>query len=100
MSRLVIRQRADRDIDEQLVYLARQSPVVAERFLDSVDRTFQILASSPERGFAWSPDGIRVWPVREFQNWLIFYRPLEDGIEIIRLLHGARDVARQLEEEI
>jgi toxin ParE1/3/4 len=25
-------------------------------------------------------------------NYLIFYRPLPDGIEIVRLLHGARDI--------
>jgi toxin ParE1/3/4 len=25
-------------------------------------------------------------------NYLIFYRPLADGIEIVRVLHGARDI--------
>jgi toxin ParE1/3/4 len=25
-------------------------------------------------------------------NYLIFYRPISDGIEIVRVLHGARDI--------
>ena len=39
MSRLVVRRRADRDIDEQLVFLAKQNHRVAVNFLDSVERT-------------------------------------------------------------
>ena len=50
MSRLDIRRRADRDIDEQLVYLAKQSHRVASRFLDAVEKTFQLLAELPDRG--------------------------------------------------
>lgn len=99
MSRLVIRERADRDIDEQLVYLARQSHATAERFLEAIDRTLKILAESPDRGFLWDADGIRVWSIRGFTNWLIFYRLIDDGIEIIRILHGARDLATLQDEE-
>lgn len=32
-------------------------------------------------------------------NYLIFYRPLPDGIEILRVLHGARDIAAILFDE-
>jgi toxin ParE1/3/4 len=31
-------------------------------------------------------------PIRGFGKYLIFYLPLEDGIEIVRVLHGPRDV--------
>lgn len=68
MSRLVIRQRADEDLDGQLVYLARQNRDVAERFLEATERTFRILADFPERGFLWDARGIRVWPIRGFAN--------------------------------
>jgi toxin ParE1/3/4 len=33
--------------------------------------------------------GLRSQPVG---NYLIFYFPLEDGIDIVRVLHGSRDV--------
>lgn len=39
---------------------------------------------------------MRRWPVTGFENYLVYYRPLRDGIEIIRILHGARDIARLL----
>ena len=56
MSRWEIRRRADRDFDEQLVYLGKQSRRVASRFLDAVEQTFQLLAESPDRGFLWDHD--------------------------------------------
>jgi toxin ParE1/3/4 len=32
---------------------------------------------------------LRSWPL---DNYLIFYKPLPDGIEVLRVLHGARDL--------
>ena len=37
------------------------------------------------------------WRIRGFENFLIFYRPIEDGIEVIRVLHGAREIERVFE---
>lgn len=42
--------------------------------------------------------GIRQWRLPGFENYLIFYRPLDDGVEILRVLHGARDIQRIFEE--
>jgi toxin ParE1/3/4 len=36
--------------------------------------------------------GIRSWPITDFENYLIFYRPIDDGIEVVPILHGARDI--------
>jgi len=33
-----------------------------------------------------------VWPVNGFRRQLIFYISTNETIEIVRLLHGARDV--------
>ncbi len=43
--------------------------------------------------------GLRMWPVRGFERHLIFYRPIEDGIEVIRVLHASRDLEGLLGEE-
>ena len=37
---------------------------------------------------------MRSFPVKRYRNYLIFYRPSRDGIEVIRILHGARDFRR------
>jgi toxin ParE1/3/4 len=104
VSRWIVRQRADRDIDEQLVYLARRSHSLAARFLESLEQTFVILTESPDRGFCWDDDSrsersIRVCSVRGFPNVLVFYRPIENGVEIIRVLHGARDISTILDSD-
>lgn len=39
---------------------------------------------------------VRRWPVKGFDNWLIFYRPKRDGVEILRVIHGARDIENLL----
>ncbi|MCZ7640563.1 MAG: type II toxin-antitoxin system RelE/ParE family toxin [Verrucomicrobia bacterium] len=42
--------------------------------------------------------GLRSWQVPGFRRWLLFYRPLDQdrGIELIRVVHGARDLRRIL----
>jgi toxin ParE1/3/4 len=42
---------------------------------------------------------LRVAPVSRFKRYLVFYRPLAGGIEVLRVLHGARDVEGLLAEE-
>ncbi|NQT36306.1 MAG: type II toxin-antitoxin system RelE/ParE family toxin [Planctomycetes bacterium] len=51
----------------------------------------------PEMGaLCWfrSPQAtdVRVWSIGGFENHLVFYRPIESGIDVIRVIHGARDV--------
>jgi len=46
-----------------------------------------------------SPRGsLRRRPVRGFENFLIFYRESGGRVEIIRVLHGARDIESLLED--
>jgi toxin ParE1/3/4 len=41
---------------------------------------------------------VRRWPVSGFERWLIFYLPRRDGVDIVRVLHGARDIERAIGE--
>jgi toxin ParE1/3/4 len=52
-------------------------------------------------GSPWESDhrrcrDLRCWPVRGFPNHLVFYRPVRGGIDLIRVLHAARDLERLL----
>jgi toxin ParE1/3/4 len=40
-------------------------------------------------------ESVRVWHVRGFRNYLIFYRPIDNGVEVVRVLHGARDIEKE-----
>ena len=99
-----VRPRARRDIDDIADYLARQRTDAGRRFYDAAQRTFRRLASMPlvgvPRTFENSPiTDLRSWRIRGFPNFLVFYRPTDDGIEVIRVLHGARDIEAIFEAE-
>jgi toxin ParE1/3/4 len=44
-------------------------------------------------------EGVRRLPVKGFENYLIFYVPRSGGIDVIRVLHGARDIDNLFETE-
>ena len=39
-----------------------------------------------------------MWSIRGFQNYIVFYRPLEDGVDVVRVIHGARDIQAIFDE--
>lgn len=100
---LFVRPKAREDIVEQALYIAEDSPRAANRFLDTVWNTFDLLLATPAMGALRTFDnpaliGVRMWPVKGFDKRLIFYRPVEGGVEIIRVLHATRDIGALLEE--
>ena len=77
-------------------HIAMDSIDAADRFLDAVQGTCEELVHMPEIGSSCrfkneKASGIRVKTVPGFENHLIFYRPSDDGLLIVRVLHGARD---------
>jgi toxin ParE1/3/4 len=89
--------RAELDLLEiyEDIYLDR--PDAAERFLSAARAAFTNLAEMPGMGRIWEspfrhPEGTRVLPMHGFRNYLIFYRASAGGVEILRVLHGARDL--------
>ncbi|APW64303.1 type II toxin-antitoxin system RelE/ParE family toxin [Paludisphaera borealis] len=94
---------ADRDLDEQAGYLADNASLeTALRYYDNAAASFATIAGMPGMGEHWeSADlrlaGLRVWRIEGFEKHLIFYRHGDDGIDIVRVLHGARDIPSILE---
>ena len=102
LRRVIRRPAANRDLIDCFVYIGGDSEESAMRFLRAADETFLELARMPGMGVATSftdsrDRDLRRWRVRGFENFLIFYRPMEDGIEVIRVLHGAREMERLFE---
>ena len=102
MTRQVIRPAiVDEDLAGLAQHIARDNVEAALRFLEAAELAFQKLAEMPGMAGLWeSPNprlaGIRVWSIRKFENYLIFYRPIQEGIELIRVLHGSRNIERAL----
>jgi toxin ParE1/3/4 len=104
MSHAIRRRRnVRRDLADIFVYIGRTRISSAHRFLREVDATFQRLAAIPGIGARYEPDdplfeGVRFFPVSRFKKYIVFYRPIEGGIEVLRVLHGARDFQGLLAE--
>lgn len=69
----------------------------ARRFLRALQRTCEALCDDPGLGsprFFGNPalEGLRVWPISGFRRQLLFYRASDEAVEVVRLLHGARDL--------
>lgn len=96
--RVQISPAATQDIDDLAEYLAKEAGVeTALRFYDAVAKTLELLATQPEMGWHCQFTiediaDVRVWSVSGFgATRLIFYKPLEDGIHVLRLRHSARE---------
>ena len=98
------RQGARQDLVEIFRYHAREAGLrAAQRFFTQAEATFTRLAGMPGIGARYEHEhpalaGVRVFPVSRFKKYLVFYRPVADGIEVLRILHGARDIPDLLAE--
>jgi toxin ParE1/3/4 len=97
--RVVLERHAEEDLDEQAAFIARDNPAEAVAFLDAVEHACARLVEYPDigsvRAFRHTRlEGIRMWPVPEYPNRLIFYRVTDDAIHILRILHAAQDYTR------
>jgi toxin ParE1/3/4 len=106
MSDVVVftKPRARIDFAQYYAYLGIKSPDAARRFLQAAEATFLALARTPGMGTpneVSNPrlEGLRCPRVRRFRNSLIFYRSIPRGIDVIRVLHAARDIGDILEAE-
>jgi toxin ParE1/3/4 len=92
-----LRERARRDLIEIFQRPTREAGVgVARRFRAQAEAAFARLASRPSMGTRDEADNpafgeLRFFPLASrFESDLVFYRPMPDGIEVARVLHGAR----------
>jgi toxin ParE1/3/4 len=105
VARYFLRPKADRDLDDQADYLADvASREVGHRFLIAAHETFALLASEPRMG--WRPktknpalQQMRVFRVAGFKKMLVLYLPRAEGIEVLRVVHGSRNLQDLLARE-
>jgi len=94
--RYLIRPKADADLDHQAFYLAENATDgIGHRFLIAAHETFTLLASQPTMG--WYPRlkhpdlaSLRTFRISGFERMAVLYRPIPEGIEILRVIHGSQ----------
>ena len=96
-----VRPRADTEIDALADYIAQDSLDTALRFLDAVQKTFDLIGEQPGIGsprYAHLPmlEGLRVWAVFGFENHLVFYIERPGYIDVCYAFCMARGTSRPL----
>lgn len=102
--RILQRSRARQDILEIIAYIAEQNPLAADRVFAAYERSLTSLARTPAIGWHYPTDnsrltGMRVFPIARFRSYLIFYRHTIAELDVVRVLHGRRDLASLFQEE-
>ena len=92
MGRIERTRQALQDLDEIWDYIGRESPAAADRVVRAIESTAHKLADAPLIGQPWPEwaPGLRSFCALPYP-YVLFYRPLDDGIRLMRILHGARD---------
>jgi len=96
--RVTITPAADRDADEIFAYIAGENPLAAEGQIQRLFTAAKRLADFPERGRA-RPElgsGARTIVVGRY---LLLYRVGPDSVDILRIVHGARELSGIIDGE-
>ena len=91
-------RKAKEDLADIAVWYGQESVELELHFLQAMEDAFRGLLDSPQKGAPRTFDhpafrNVRMGPVPAFPRVLIFYRTYMGGIEVIRVLHAARDIA-------
>lgn len=91
---------AEEDLNQIEDYIAAADPAAAVRVRVELVREAVALGVHPAKGMALKEArgqdeiGVRLWPSRRYQNYLLLYRVETRQVRVLRVLHGARDWRR------
>ena len=93
MNRRTLSQGAERDLRNIREFISDRNPAAADRLISHLELGMSLLSDNPAMGRE-RPDlseNLRSFRVEEY---IIYYYPQENGIEVARIAHGARDASR------
>lgn len=94
MGRFIFAPEAEADLNSIWVYIAEDSVSAANNLIALIKEKCRMLADSPMMGRVRNElaPSLRSFPVGRY---VIFYRAVTQGIEIVRVLHSAQDIPSQ-----
>jgi toxin ParE1/3/4 len=85
------KEQAEEDLIDIWTYVAQDNPQAADDLLDEIDTKANNLAASPYLGAA-RPDIAPELRHSLVGRYLILYRIITDGVQVVRVVHGARNL--------
>ena len=98
MSRYIVSPEASRDLDEISDYFAARNVEAGEQFVEEFNRKCRNLINFPNMGRSYQEIITSVWGI-PLMGYIIFYRAIDSGIEIIRVVRGERDLPLLFSDE-
>ena len=92
MSQVVYSPEADDDLESIVDYIARDKPQAARDWLAKLRTTCETIATQPGVGEERKGFGIPGCKSFSIGQYVVFFRPIENGIEVSRVIHGSRDL--------
>ena len=95
MSSYQFTPQAIADLFDIWSFIAQDNPTAANRVEEAVFRACDFLADSPLAGRRrkdLTPHPVRFWVVQPYPNYLVVYDPEKKPLQVIRILHNARDL--------
>jgi len=91
MPSLLISPEAEQDLLDIWLYIAEDSLVNADRFLDKLKTTALKVTEFTEIGVDRSELAfdLKSFPVGRY---ILYYRKYNEGVELVRVLHSSRDI--------
>ena len=85
------RPQTDLDLDSIWSFIAADNVSAADRLIARIGEVFEMLTENPLAGRERRDlqRGLHSFPVR---NYLVFYFPLSDDVEVVRIMHGRQDI--------
>jgi toxin ParE1/3/4 len=100
----IVHPRIRPELREIWEHIAKDNPAAADRVVDAAEQTFRMLADHPGMGRPRSFSrktyrNLRSRAVVGFDNYLVLYREITDGVEILHVCHGARNLEALLRKD-
>ena len=82
---------AIQEIEEVCEFITQTHPKLASQWFDEVREKCKLVSSFPSmsKSYAWLDSDLRGFVI---DNYIVFYYPAENGIKVIRVIHGSRDL--------
>jgi toxin ParE1/3/4 len=94
MGILITTPTARRQLGEIVEYIAKENLEASLKWLDTVETTLRLLSEQPGIGQSVQTKRFGTIRRRVVGSYLIYYRPIESGIVVLMVVHGARDQNR------
>lgn len=96
---IAVRPQAQQELVDLLAGIRAANPRAADDVQDQIQRTLELLEANPLSGVRFrtrNPNlsGLRTTTVRRYPQFVILYLPTADGIEVLHVVRGRRNLNR------